>query len=133
MGFDDDLTIMFAITPRMDSAPVELNLAMNIGVCQNICVPLHRDFSATLNSNYAIDGVDLQLAKSSSFAPSCPFSPESETEFNAIKSNEHPDKFLVIRENTARLIAELEPQQDEAELVLIVDKSGAAPVCTNGN
>ena len=57
IGYENEVVIPLHITRQDASQPIELNAELEIGVCEEICVPAFVSFTATLPMQGASDGV----------------------------------------------------------------------------
>lgn len=55
IGFKHELVLPIELHPRDPDAPIRLRGAMDLGVCETICVPAHLSFSADLDGAGASD------------------------------------------------------------------------------
>ncbi|MBD3664437.1 protein-disulfide reductase DsbD domain-containing protein [Sulfitobacter aestuariivivens] len=51
IGYKDVLVLPLAVAPRNQGQPVDLRLQLNIGVCEDICVPFDLSLQGTLTGN----------------------------------------------------------------------------------
>lgn len=51
IGYRDRLILPIEVTPARPGAPITLDAALTIGVCQDICLPVERDLRVTLPAN----------------------------------------------------------------------------------
>nr|WP_321462585.1 protein-disulfide reductase DsbD domain-containing protein [uncultured Cohaesibacter sp.] len=73
LGYKDAIIFPFLITPQNRNKPVTLDLAAQVGLCAELCVPLYAELSLEIPANGSHDmGTELLIDRDMALVPTAP-------------------------------------------------------------
>lgn len=100
IGYADELVLPLELTPALADRPIDLRMALSIGVCDDVCIPVDMDFTVALDGRGGPDRTIRQaLARQPSTARAAGLS-ELRCEFQPARKGMHLTTHWTIPQQT---------------------------------